>query len=112
MSKWCETCYRNEMTGEWKPCGNDCPVFGKYFEDLAKMVIKNDLEKTKNKTIADTMTCPECGSDNCYEYSTDEAAFNGNGNGHYYADCTCNDCLKNFRIYTDFKYSVVKVYTK
>lgn len=51
MSKWCETCYRNEMTGEWKPCGNDCPVFGNYFEDIAKMAIKHNIEKSKSTSL-------------------------------------------------------------
>lgn len=39
MSKWCDTCYRNELTGEWKSCTKDCPVFGKSFEELARIVI-------------------------------------------------------------------------
>lgn len=39
MAKWCDTCYRNEITGEWKSCSDDCPVFGKYFDELAKIVV-------------------------------------------------------------------------
>ena len=40
MSKWCETCYRNNMSDEWKSCDDSCPVFGKYFEELAKFNIR------------------------------------------------------------------------
>ena len=39
MSKWCNTCYRNEATGEWEPCDESCPVFGMDFEDMAKRII-------------------------------------------------------------------------
>ena len=39
MSKWCNTCYRNEATGEWEPCDQSCPVFGMDFEDMAKRII-------------------------------------------------------------------------
>jgi hypothetical protein len=39
MSKWCNTCHRNEITGEWRSCNRDCPVFGRYFEDLAEIVV-------------------------------------------------------------------------
>ena len=45
MSKWCDTCYRNEITEECKSCSSDCPVFGKSFDELAKIVIKNEIEK-------------------------------------------------------------------
>lgn len=40
MSKWCETCYRNNMSDGWKSCDDDCPVFGKHFEELAKFNIR------------------------------------------------------------------------
>lgn len=39
MSKWCNTCYRNEATGGYESCDKSCPVFGTDFEDLAKRVI-------------------------------------------------------------------------
>ena len=45
MSKWCDTCYRNEITEEWKSCNSDCPVFGKDFEELARLVIKHEFDK-------------------------------------------------------------------
>ena len=45
MSKWCNTCYRNELTSEWKSCDSECPVFGKSFDELAKIVIDNEIEK-------------------------------------------------------------------
>lgn len=51
MSKWCETCHRNEITGEWRSCSDDCPVFGKFFDDLAKIVI--EYEAKADEWIAD-----------------------------------------------------------
>lgn len=65
-----------------------------------------------NKDIYDVMLCPHCDSDNCYEYSTDEIEFDVNGIGHYCVDCHCNKCGKNFRLYTEFEYSITKVYTR
>lgn len=49
MSIWCNICYRNEITGEWKSCDKSCPVFGKYFDTLAKIVIKHTID---NPTIS------------------------------------------------------------
>ena len=41
MSKWCDTCYRNNITGINESCNEDCPIFGKSFEELvAEMVIR------------------------------------------------------------------------
>lgn len=39
MSYWCNICQRNKITGVWQPCSEDCPVFGKHFEDLAEIVV-------------------------------------------------------------------------
>ena len=40
MSKWCNTCYRNSITGIYESCNESCPIFGKTFEELvAEMVI-------------------------------------------------------------------------
>lgn len=44
MSKWCDTCNRNEMTGKWSSCSHECPICGKSFEELAKMVIEQKAE--------------------------------------------------------------------
>ena len=41
-----------------------------------------------NKTIYDSI-CPKCGSDNWYQYDTDEIEFSFDGTGHYYIDCHC-----------------------
>ena len=38
MSKWCDTCYRNEITGEWEPCDESCPMFGRYFGAAKKLI--------------------------------------------------------------------------
>lgn len=63
------------------------------------------------RDIYDVMICPECGNNNCYVYSTDEIEFEFNGKGHYYADCICKDCSKNFRLYTQFEYNITEAYT-
>lgn len=55
MSKWCDACYRNEITGELVSCNSDCPVFGKHFEELAKIVIENEVKKTKHISDIDVM---------------------------------------------------------
>ena len=39
MSKWCDNCYRNEIYDQWNSCSEDCPVFGKSYEELAKDII-------------------------------------------------------------------------
>lgn len=64
------------------------------------------------KSIDDVMICPYCGKDDCYEYSTDEFGFDSDGTGHYYADCHCKKCNDDFRLYTEFEYSVTKSYTR
>ena len=38
-----------------------------------------------NKTIYNS-TCPKCGSDDWYQYDTDEVEFSFDGTGHYYID--------------------------
>ena len=53
MSKWCDTCYRNKFTDEWKPCDSNCPVFGKNFEELARIVIEIKFR--------DKRECANCG---------------------------------------------------
>ena len=60
--------------------------------------------------IGDVMNCPDCDSFDCYEYSTDELCFDANGKGHYNVDCHCRNCGKDFRLYTEFKYSVTRAY--
>lgn len=44
MSKWCKTCYRNEIAREYESCDRSCPVFGTDFEDLAKRVIAASMD--------------------------------------------------------------------
>lgn len=63
----------------------------------------------KNKTIEDILICPHCGSDNCFDYCTDEVDFStGAGPAHYYVDCHCNNCYKDFRLCFEFEYNVTK----
>lgn len=40
MSRWCNTCHHNE----YQSCNKDCVVFGKNFEELAEIVIKQERE--------------------------------------------------------------------
>ena len=58
------------------------------------------------KTIANKMTCPKCGSDNTYEYSTDEVMFDYDGTGHYMFYCSCKDCKHNWKAKMEFTYEV------
>lgn len=60
------------------------------------------------KTIVDVMICPECGSEDTYEYDTDEIEFLADGTGHYYCYCSCRDCMKKFKMCMEFEYSVTK----
>lgn len=39
MSRWCNTCHLENVTGRYEPCDENCPVFGKDFNDLAKRII-------------------------------------------------------------------------
>jgi hypothetical protein len=66
----------------------------------------NQKKDVKMKTIADIMNCPKCGSENTYEYSTDEIEFCYDGTGHYYVDCACADCKHKWRLRMYFKYDV------
>ena len=51
MSKWCNVCHRNESSEEWKSCDDSCPVFGKNFDELAKIVIKENQKPNKKKPL-------------------------------------------------------------
>lgn len=79
-------------------------------------LVANDIldenEKSNKKSIDDVMICPYCKSEDCYEYSTDELAFDSDGTGHYYTDCHCNKCGEDFRLCTEFEYSVTKSWTR
>jgi hypothetical protein len=68
-------------------------------------------EEVNSKSIDDVMICPYCSSEDCYEYCTDEIALDSDGTGHYYVDCHCNKCGDDFRLYTEFEYSVTKSWT-
>lgn len=66
----------------------------------------------KNKTIEDILICPDCGAE-AYEYSTDEIEFNvGAGPAHYYVDCSCPNCKKDFRLCFEFEYKITKHWVK
>ena len=65
----------------------------------------------ENKTIDDVMICPNCKSDNCYHYNTDEIEFSNEGTGHYFIDCQCIDCNHCFRLRAFFKYTITDIWT-
>ena len=44
MSKWCNECYRNQITGEWESCGPDCPAFGIDPFETFKKIIEQDIK--------------------------------------------------------------------
>lgn len=54
MSKWCGACSRNEITGEWQSCSNDCPAFGKHFDDLVKIVVSIKEILAEKNGVADS----------------------------------------------------------
>lgn len=86
MSKWCDTCYRNKLTSEWKSCDSSCPVFGKSFEELAKIVIEYRIKENKiYKTVE--QECSGCGKHFYLKYCSD-------GNYEYIGE-VC-DCLATF----------------
>lgn len=53
--------------------------------------------------------CKHCGSENTYQYDTDETEFSDDGSGHYHVDYHCKDCNENFRVYFDFEYKITNV---
>lgn len=64
-----------------------------------------------SKTIEDVMICPNCGSDDCYQWDTDEIDF-ATGNEHYYVYCKCNSCNKNFKLCMNFKYEITRYWAR
>lgn len=65
------------------------------------------LNEMIGKAILD-VPCKKCGSENTYQFDTDETEFSYDGTGHYYVDYKCKDCGESFRVYFDFKYEITK----
>lgn len=63
----------------------------------------------KNKTIEDILVCPECGAE-AYEYNIDEISFTTSTlfPAHYFVDCSCPKCKKDFRLCFEFEYNITK----
>lgn len=61
------------------------------------------------KNIYDIMVCPECDSDNTYQYDDDEIEFSDDNTGHYRFFCKCQDCGTRFVKNMYFKYEVKEV---
>jgi DNA-directed RNA polymerase subunit M/transcription elongation factor TFIIS len=83
--------------------------------ETANLVANDIIDETENanrKSIDDVMICPHCKSEDCYEYSTDELCFDANCTGFYYVDCHCKSCNNNFRLCTEFEYSITKSHTR
>lgn len=63
----------------------------------------------ENKTIADLMICPNCGSDNCFCYDYDVHFVKGDLlDAHAIMKCDCKDCHKSFQIGFQFEYNITK----
>ena len=96
----------------------------KYPIDTENIISVTNLtaeEKTKSqyhdinspKTLGDCMICPNCKSENTYQYDTDEHELEECSNkGHFFIDCHCKDCNKKFRAYVHFEYKITKAYTR
>ena len=50
MSRWCNKCQREKITGKYESCEPNCPVFGKYPVDLDCIVL--GLEQAINQIKA------------------------------------------------------------
>lgn len=71
------------------------------------------MEKQESrKSFSDVLVCPSCGGEDCYPYNDDETEFSDDATGHYYADCHCTSCGKNFRLCIEFEYTVTKHWTR
>lgn len=55
MSQWCNTCSRSKVVDRWTSCDKDCLAFGKTFEELAEISLKQQMEieglKQTNATL-------------------------------------------------------------
>jgi hypothetical protein len=71
-----------------------------------------NMSLSNQKAVDEVMICPNCKGNNCHQYDTDETEFSYDGTGHYYIDCTCDDCGKSFRLCIQFVYSVTEAHTR
>ncbi len=60
------------------------------------------------KNIYDIMICPECGSDNTYQYDLDGVEFYLDNTGYYKFFCQCQDCKTSFVKRMRFKYEITE----
>ena len=44
MSQWCNTCSLGKVNCRYESCTKDCPAFGKTYEELAEVVIRQREE--------------------------------------------------------------------
>ena len=44
MSQWCDTCSLGKVNGRYESCTKNCPAFGKTYEELAEIVIRQREE--------------------------------------------------------------------
>jgi hypothetical protein len=51
MGQWCAKCHFSEQTGEYMSCSQQCPVFGKCFEELANYCVQEFLKSKEGKTL-------------------------------------------------------------
>lgn len=51
MSRWCNECHLAKQTGEYMNCSQECPVFGKHFEELASHCVQEFLKSKTGKKL-------------------------------------------------------------
>ena len=67
MAKWCGTCAKCAITGEYNGCDDSCPVFGKSFEELAEIAVKYGMLKSRVEYLKDCTKSVEENEDSVFE---------------------------------------------
>jgi len=70
------------------------------------MTIINENEK---EIIMGDVICPNCGSEDCYSYNTDDEEFSCDGTGYTNVDYQCRGCNTYFRAYYEFKFEITSL---
>lgn len=51
MGRWCNECHLGKQMGEYMSCSEECPVFGKHFEELANNYVQEFLKSKNGKKL-------------------------------------------------------------
>lgn len=57
------------------------------------------------KSLEDIIKCPQCGSEECYQFDVDEIEF-ASDLSHSVLYYHCQDCDKSFRVFFKFRYEI------